>query len=97
VKEPAGFAPRLLIAELADSEIEFCVVGAFALAAHGVPRATAEVEIAPASSVENLARLAQALHELEARWEPGGPLIDLTPEVDRADLERLAETEEGRL
>ena len=69
---PSGFAPRSLIAALADADVEFCVVGAFALAVHGAPRGTADVDIAAAASIENLTKLADALTGLEGRVEPGG-------------------------
>lgn len=72
MSEPAGFSPRLLIAELADADVEFCVVGAFAMAVHGYPRATADLDVAVTTSTENLSRLAGSLKRLEPRSEPGG-------------------------
>lgn len=60
-----------LLAELARADVAFCVVGSFALAVHGAPRASADVDVVPETSVENLSRLAEALGALEAALEPG--------------------------
>lgn len=56
-----------LLAVLGRHRVEFVVIGGFALAFHGVVRATKDVDIVPEPSVENLARLWEALAELEAR------------------------------
>jgi len=61
-----------LLAELARADVAFCVVGSFALAVHGAPRASADVDLVPETSMENLSRLATALEALEAALEPGG-------------------------
>jgi hypothetical protein len=66
-----------LLRVLAASQTDFVVIGGFALAAHGVVRATKDVDIVPESSRENLDRLMSALEELEA--EPL-ELADFKPE-----------------
>jgi uncharacterized nucleotidyltransferase DUF6036 len=58
-------------------DVEFVVIGGFALGFHGVVRATKDVDIVPKPGEENLTRLWRALHELEA--EPQG-LEDFRPE-----------------
>ena len=55
-----------LLAALDAHEIEYVVIGGFAVAAHGYPRATKDVDICPNPSRSNLRRLADALEELEA-------------------------------
>lgn len=45
--------------------MEFIVVGGLAVGAHGHPRATKDVDIVPAPSRENLARLANVLERLD--------------------------------
>lgn len=47
-------------------EVEYIVVGGFAVAAHGHVRATKDVDICPNPKRSNLRRLAAALEELEA-------------------------------
>jgi hypothetical protein len=94
--------PEALLAVLAAHEVEYIVVGGYAVAAHGFPRATQDVDICPRPSDQNLRRLAAALEELEA--EPIG-LDELGNEFDlRPDLEGLKLggnwvliTEHGRL
>jgi hypothetical protein len=66
-----------LLRALRSHEVEFVVIGGFALAFHGVPRATKEVDVVPRPGSENLTRLWQALEELAA--EPQG-LEDFRPE-----------------
>lgn len=60
-----------LLAELAREGVSFCVVGSFALAVHGAPRASADIDVVPETSSENLARLAGVLERLGASLEPG--------------------------
>jgi len=61
-----------LLSELARADVSFCVVGSFALAVHGAPRASADIDVVPETSMENLTRLAAVLADLEAAIEPGG-------------------------
>lgn len=58
--------PEPLIAALVEHGIDFIVVGGYAVAAHGFPRATKDIDICPDPSEENLDRLASALAVLEA-------------------------------
>ena len=66
-----------LLAVVGRHRVEFVLIGGFALAFHGVVRATKDVDIVPEPSVENLTRLWEALVELEAR---PGELGALRPE-----------------
>jgi hypothetical protein len=54
--------------------VEFMLVGAYALAAHGFPRATGDMDIWIRCSQENGQRVWRALHKF------GVPLRSLTPE-----------------
>src|SRR3954470_17115580 len=56
---------------LKDEEVEFLVVGAYALAAHGFPRATGDLDIWISNSSENAARVMRALTKF------GAPVSDL--------------------
>ena len=52
---------RELLSELSDAEAEFLVVGAYALAAHGLVRATGDLDIWVRPSRENAERVRAAL------------------------------------
>ncbi len=66
-----------LLRGLRVHDVEFIVIGGFALGFHGAPRATKDVDIVPKPGEENLARLWRALEDLEA--QPQG-LEDFRPE-----------------
>lgn len=59
--------PEQLLATLVSHEVEFVVLGGYAVAAHGFARATKDIDICPDPAEVNLGRLAMALAELEAR------------------------------
>jgi hypothetical protein len=63
--------PEPLLAALQEHDVEFVIVGGFSLAAHGVVRATKDIDIAPAPDRANLERLAAALGALDARIDLG--------------------------
>jgi hypothetical protein len=67
-----------ILCALLEAGAEFMVVGAHALAAHGIPRATGDLDIWVNANAENARRVYAAL----ARF--GAPLSDLTVE----DLQR---------
>jgi hypothetical protein len=71
---------RDILAALVAQDARFLVVGAHALAAHGYPRATIDLDIWIESSVENARRVWRALAEF------GAPLDDL--DVKESDLTR---------
>jgi hypothetical protein len=66
-----------LLRALVANDVEFVVIGGFALGFHGAARATKDVDIVPAPGEENITRLWRALGELDA--EPQG-LEDFRPE-----------------
>lgn len=63
-----------MLSALCAAGVEFLVVGAHALAAHGTPRATGDLDIWVHNTTENAARVLQALSAF------GAPLFDLTLE-----------------
>ena len=71
--------PEPLIGVLVAHDVDFVVVGGYAVAAHGFVRATKDVDVCPNPTRDNLQRLADALAELEA--EPIG-LDEFTGEFD---------------
>ena len=69
-----------ILSELFAAGAEFLIVGAHALAAHGIPRATGDLDIWVRPTPENADRVLQALQRF------GAPLFDLTREdLTRAD------------
>ena len=52
---------RDMLSALSDAEVEFLVVGAYALAAHGLPRATGDIDLWVRPSPGNAQRVWQAL------------------------------------
>jgi len=72
------------IASLTAHGVEFVVVGAYALAFHGAPRFTGDLDILVQPSLENAARVLEALEAF------GFPVPDLSPEAI-ADRHRMLE------
>lgn len=63
-----------MLAALSEAGAELLVVGAYAMAAHGWPRATGDIDIWVRPSPQNAARVLEALSSF------GAPLFDLTKE-----------------
>jgi hypothetical protein len=61
------FEPEAVIAALNHAGVRYVVVGGLAAGAHGVVRATRDLDLVPAPEVENLGALARALTELGAQ------------------------------
>ncbi len=80
----APFDPARVITTLAAHGVDFVLIGGLAGALHGSPAATNDADICPERTPENLARLAAALLELDARIrtesEPDGLAFDRSPE-----------------
>lgn len=87
-----------LLDALADHEVEYLVVGGFAVSAHGFPRATKDIDICPEPSDANLKRLAAALAELDAE-AIGLEEFDLEPDFEGLKLggNWILMTKHGRL
>jgi hypothetical protein len=71
---------RDFLAALVAEEVRFLVVGAHALAVHGYPRATVDIDIWVESNPENAERVWRALAAF------GAPVDDL--DIDRQDFTR---------
>lgn len=61
-----------MLSALSEAGVEFLIVGAHALAAHGIPRATGDLDIWVRPSPENADRVLAALSTF------GSPLFELT-------------------
>lgn len=98
---PAALDPERLLTVLARHRVRYILIGALAARLQGFPRLTAVADIAPARGAANLARLAAALRELDARIYtenvPQGLPVDIAPEtLVRSDLWNFV-TDAGRL
>ena len=63
---------RDMLLALSDENVEWLLVGAYALAAHGLPRATGDIDVWINTSKENAVRVLAALKRF------GAPTIDLS-------------------
>lgn len=63
-----------MLLALSDEKVKYLLVGAYALAAHGYPRATMHIDIWIMPSPQNANAVMRALHRF------GAPLHNLTPE-----------------
>jgi hypothetical protein len=84
-----AFNPYELLAALQARRVSFVVIGAFARVTHGTGETTDGLDITPSLRDDNVARLAKALDDLEARRRDGKKL-DLARLRDPVDLETRA-------
>ena len=76
-----------MLRELAGHQVDFVIIGGFALSAHGVVRGTEDIDIVPDPRPANVRRLAAALRALDAE-------VMLAEDFDPAEL-GLAPDENG--
>jgi hypothetical protein len=82
VSNPGRFDGRELFRALTRHRVDYVTIGGIALQAHGGQRLTQDLDITIAATSENLARLAEALIELDARiLGPNGERSKSVPEV----------------
>ena len=98
VSEGPAFDPAGLVEALGEHGVSYIVVGGVAVQAHGYLRGTGDLDVIPRPGVANLARLAEALSDLDAKVLRSGRRPNLSdPHVlARADLLPLV-TRHGRL
>ena len=63
---------RDLLSSFCEEGVEFVIVGAYALAFHGVPRATGDIDLFVRPSVENAAKVMRALLAFGAPLDAAG-------------------------
>ena len=68
------FAPERIVVALNAGNVAYVIVGGLAVAAHGVVRATRDLDLVPEPSAENLDRLAATLSDLGAEHPIDGEL-----------------------
>lgn len=64
---PGGFDARELFRALARNDVEYVTIGGIAIQAYGGQRLTQDLDVAVDPTAENIARLAKALLDLDAR------------------------------
>lgn len=83
--EPAPFDPEAILRSLEEHGVRYVLVGGLAGTLYGSPYVTTAVDITPERSPDNLAALASALEDLEARIRtegvPGGLPFDRSAEM----------------
>lgn len=94
--EQAPFDPREIFAALTRHDVAYVTVGAFALIAHGVIRATADVDVVPEPDRANHERLVRALHDLDAHPD-GEPETPIDVELLSRDANMRFQTRYGQL
>lgn len=99
--DAAPLDPEQILKVLARHGVRYVLIGALAARLQGFPRLTADADITPEPSHENLGKLAAGLRELEARVYteavPEGLAFDCrTATLERSDLWNLV-TSAGRL
>ncbi len=64
---PGSFDARELFRALSRRDVEYVTIGGIAIQAYGGQRLTQDLDVAIAASTDNVARLAEALLDLDAR------------------------------
>ena len=88
--------PADVFAALRDARVDYVTVGGIAVVAHGVVRATIDVDIVPSPNAENRERLAAALGALGAQ-PAGAPGITITRELLARDANMRFDTDAGQV
>ena len=68
----SAFEPARALEALGRHGVEYVLVGGLGARAHGATRPTSDIDLVPDGDDDNLARLAAALRELNARLRVGG-------------------------
>ena len=82
------FDPEAILAALARHGVRYVLIGGLAATLHGSPHITTDVDITPSTDRDNLARLAEALDDLDAR-------LRVANETDGVPFDRSAEALAG--
>ena len=90
------FRPADVFAALRDARADYVTVGGIAVVAHGVVRATIDVDIVPSPNAENRERLAAALGALGAQ-PAGAPGVTITRSLLDRDANMRFDTDAGQV
>jgi hypothetical protein len=95
-RAPREFHPELIFEALTSHDVDYVAVGGIALIAHGVVRATLDVDLVPDPDPANLGRLAEAIRSLAGNPH-GEPATEVTAELLARDSNMRFQTEAGQL
>ena len=87
---PQALDPQPLLRFLHERSIAYIIIGGVAVAAHGYPRPTMDLDVVPDPDRDNLTRLAQALNELHAVPAEGDDFAAAEFPMDACDVDDLA-------
>jgi transcriptional regulator with XRE-family HTH domain len=68
VFDPSRFEAAPILGTLREFRVDFVLIGGVAVQAYGSPKLTNDLDVVAAPDLTNMARLAEALAELEAEW-----------------------------
>jgi hypothetical protein len=77
-----GFDPGALLRVLHQHDVRYVLIGGLAAALRGSATPTFDVDITPATGADNLARLSEALKDLDARIRSRAPMATIAPASD---------------
>ncbi len=92
----APFSPREIFAALERHGVDYVTIGGFALIAHGVVRATIDVDVIPAPDRSNRERLADALNDLGAKPD-GEPATRIDADLLGRNANMRFQTDRGQV
>ncbi len=90
------FRPADIFASLRDAHVDYVTVGGMAVVAHGVVRATIDIDIVPSPDAGNRERLAAALGTLGAQ-PAGEPDVAITGALLERDANMRFDTAAGQV
>lgn len=87
---PEALDPQPLLRFLHERNVAHIIIGGVAVAAHGYPRPTMDLDVVPDPGRNNLTRLADALGELHAVPAEGDEFATAEFPMDASDVDDLA-------
>src|SRR5687767_11439377 len=87
---PDALDPQPLLRFLHERDVAHIIIGGVAVAAHGYPRPTMDLDVVPDPDRNNLTRLAAALGDLHAVPAEGDEFAAAEFPMDASDVEDLA-------
>lgn len=87
---PEALDPLPLLRFLHERNVAHIIIGGVAVAAHGYPRPTMDLDVVPDSDRGNLTRLARALGELHAVPAEGDEFVSAEFPLDACEVDDLA-------
>lgn len=87
---PDALDPQPLLRFLHERNVAHIIIGGVAVAAHGYPRPTIDLDVVPNPDRSNLTRLSNALRELHAVAAEGDEFAAAESPMDACDVDDLA-------